>query len=65
MDKAYRVKLSDFEGPLDLLLFFIFQELEGTFTSLEIEPRLELFFRLIDSVVDFLKINLRNDIEGG
>ncbi|MCK9408766.1 MAG: segregation/condensation protein A [Bacteriovoracaceae bacterium] len=23
MDKAYRVKLSDFEGPLDLLLFFI------------------------------------------
>ncbi len=23
MDKTYRVKLSDFEGPLDLLLFFI------------------------------------------
>jgi segregation and condensation protein A len=23
MDKAYKVKLSDFEGPLDLLLFFI------------------------------------------
>ncbi|MFA6455974.1 MAG: segregation/condensation protein A [Bacteroidota bacterium] len=23
MDKSYRVKLSDFEGPLDLLLFFI------------------------------------------
>ena len=49
----------------DLFLFFIFEELHGTFTSLEIETGLDLFFRLIDGVIDLLEIYLGNDVEGG
>ena len=49
----------------DLFFFFVLKKFHGAFTALEIKPGLELFLRLIHGIVDFLKIDLRYDVEGG
>lgn len=50
------------EDP-DFLFLFVLEEFNRTLAPLEIIPREDLFFGLIDGVVNLLQIHLRNDIE--
>ncbi len=47
----------------ELLFFFVLEEFNRALAAFEIKPVLELFFGLIDGIINLLKIDLGNNIE--